>query len=91
MNPSWVFTSTWPERTATPEYDLNDTDRHVSLAVDYMEEEDGRGRPVLYTKNWVSGLFFFEGYSPKEVLFPWPAPLQGIIPPARGSDSGRSL
>ncbi|KAH8800605.1 heterokaryon incompatibility protein-domain-containing protein [Xylogone sp. PMI_703] len=77
----FVFTSSQPRRERTETSDSNDIDRHVSLIVD---SPDLRVRPYspkmprLFTKRWIHGLCFFDGYPRRRVVFPWPTSLRGL-------------
>jgi len=70
-----VFTSFRPEESDL-EADLNDTDRYVSIVVGCQDIYERT--PRLYTEEWIHGLCFFEGWSPQNVLFPWPRSLIGL-------------
>ncbi|KAI0872855.1 heterokaryon incompatibility protein-domain-containing protein [Hypoxylon argillaceum] len=72
--PGYVFTAS-REREADKDRHLpNDTDRHVSLEVDYGMGK--RGLPFLWTRSWVHGLCFFYGCPRIDVIFPWPSTIR---------------
>ena len=64
---SYVFTTSHAASNNT-----DDIDKHVSLEVEWRNPE-GNARPQLSAKRWMNGLYFFDGYPRREVVFPWPA------------------
>lgn len=78
-DPTYVFTSFWPGRVDSEEHDSNDIEKHVSMEVESLDLLEGRhGLPRLFTKRWINGLCFFDGYPLQDVVFPWPESIQGL-------------
>ncbi|KAI3322845.1 heterokaryon incompatibility protein-domain-containing protein [Xylariaceae sp. AK1471] len=72
--PEYVFTASREKAAGNDNSLTNDTDRHVSIEVDYR---DGAGElPFLRTRRWIHGLCFFYDCERKEVIFPWPSTVQ---------------
>ncbi|KAI1490254.1 heterokaryon incompatibility protein-domain-containing protein [Biscogniauxia mediterranea] len=76
--PKYVFTSFCPENNDNwGIFDRNDLDRHVTMEVD-LDNSDYTGLPRLFTGRWIYGLCFFDNCRRQEVVFPWPASLEGL-------------
>ena len=78
-NPTYIFTAFCPKREGSGTFDPNDIDRHVSMEVDTPDlGGQYQRRPRLFTKRWIHGVCFFYGCPQQDVVFPWPASLQGL-------------
>ncbi len=79
LPPAFVFTSVRQGKRGSQAHLANDIDHHVSLEVD-LEEPLGGGVPFIRVRNWIHGMYFFDGCPRTRVVFPWPPALLAIQP-----------
>jgi hypothetical protein len=75
LEQSYVFTAWKPRRRFYDDFGKRRSEKYVSLEVDLVGTTQS-GLPLLETKRWVNGLYFFDGCQSGDVVFPWPASLR---------------
>jgi hypothetical protein len=80
--PRFVFTASRPKKPGSDRHGANDTNRHVSLEVEFASSvgRTNSAVPRLYIKRWLLGLCFFKDCPMMDVIFPWPSTLMAIVP-----------
>jgi Heterokaryon incompatibility protein (HET) len=75
LKENYVFTA-WKARIRSDDqFRQRRSEKYVSLEVNIVESTPP-GLLHLETKRWINGLCFFDGYTPEDVIFPWPHSLR---------------